>query len=401
MDSLPNELMQMILSYLSIKDAKSLSQTSKQMHTLNLSKIWKCPRFKKISINDFEKVLTKFPMEEIHTSDFDVNFEAKKTWEFFSRFKLLHIDHKDELPLCDLMKISFTGELVVHTRSLKIKDKNDFELFVDFVKSNNVTRLIIDHEYNWKIDFELQNQRPWTLDELKFISERIHISEVAAHCLDIGVDNFADFVDVFVSMGKFDLTMNSEMHVYNCRRHLFHIVDFELLIEKDIRLTYLNDLYLVRGFFDIGEFLPTLKRLKYMRELFVTKRVYVGSRCQWDLVELPIKSMTFDSFNIEFGRISNAINVLHNIKSLTYLEIPFHWTLYRMSVEEFALFKDLPVKKIEMGALDCLRLIKNRNELEKLREIMMQMKIEEITRIRGYKGFEIISHGPGGIYKSV
>ena len=47
--------------------------------------------------------------------------------------------------------------------------------------------------------------------------------------------------------------MNSDLLEYNHRRHLFQIDESELLIEKDIRLTYLNDLYLLRDFLDIGE----------------------------------------------------------------------------------------------------------------------------------------------------
>ena len=72
-------------------------------------------------MDDLRSIL-QYPMEEFHTCDFEVNFGARKKWKIFSRYKLLHIDHKDELPLCDLMKVFFTGELVVHTRSLKIKD---------------------------------------------------------------------------------------------------------------------------------------------------------------------------------------------------------------------------------------------------------------------------------------
>ena len=355
LNQLPNELVQMILSYLSIKDTKKMSQTSKRMHSLTLSKIWKCPRFRKEMSLDMFKSLLSLPIEEIHTCDFNVNFKAKKSWEIFSQFKLLHIDHKDELPLSDIMKISFTGEIVVHTRSLKIKDQSDFKLFVDFIKSNNATRLIVDHEYDWKVDFESQNQRPWTLDELKFVSERIHISEVAAYSLDIDENNFADFVDVFVTMGNFHLTMNSDLLEYNHRRHLFQIDELELLIEKDIRLTYLNDLYLLKDFLDISEFFSTFKKMKYLKELFITDRVHVGPHFIWDLVDLPIKSLTLNSFVIDGGRLPDILQAIHSIKSLTYLEVPCHWCLYHLTTKDFALFKDLPVKKIEMGAFDCLQ----------------------------------------------
>ena len=272
---------------------------------------------------------------------------------------------------------------------------------MDFVKSNSLKSLIVDHEYNWRVDFESQNQRPWTLDELKFISGRIHISEIAAHCLDTNEDNFADFVDVFATLGNFDLTMNSDLLEYNYRRHLFQVDELELLIEKDIRLTYLNDLYLLREFHDIGEFFSTFKKMKYLKELFITDRVYVGPSYLWDLIDLPIKSLTLNSFAIDGGRLPDTLQAIHSIKSLAYLEIPCHWCLYRMSVEDFALFKDLPVKKVEIRAFDCLRLRESKHELEKLRKIMLQMKIEEITQERGYKEFKIISHGPGGMYKSI
>ena len=81
---LPHELIEIFSSYLSIKDAKNLSQTSKRMHSLTLSKIWKRPKFKKaIPLDKFKMLSLKLPIEEIHTYDLDVNLKKRKPGKYF------------------------------------------------------------------------------------------------------------------------------------------------------------------------------------------------------------------------------------------------------------------------------------------------------------------------------
>ena len=178
-NSLPNELIEMCSSYLSIKDAKSFSLTSKRMHSLTLSKIWKCPRFeKKMPLDTFKILSLKLPIEELHTCDLDVNFKDKETWRIFSRLKRLHIDHYDELLMSDLLKVSFTGiNLHIHTKSLKLNNQKDFKQLLNFAKHCKVESLAVNHSYDWYLDKEDREQRPWSL-ELRLICKNFYISEI-------------------------------------------------------------------------------------------------------------------------------------------------------------------------------------------------------------------------------
>ena len=296
METLPNELMQMILSHVSIRDAKNFSQTSKRMHSLTLSKIWKCPRFKtKISLKELKRI-PKYPIEEIHTSDFDVDFNDKKSWEIFSRFKLLHVDHKDKLSLSDLIEVAFTGELVVHSKSLTIMEKNDFQDLLKFVCCNKVRSLIINHEFEWdSVGCDFEKHRPWSLVELKLVSENSYISEVSFNCLGIDSSNFDDFVELFAAMGNFNLSMDLELARDDDEEFMLKPRHLESLIAKDIRVTRLDDGYFDPFDFDV-DFLRIFCQLKYLEVLYL-ENIFINSSDIKLLINLPIEKIAVDFFD--------------------------------------------------------------------------------------------------------
>ena len=74
---------------------------------------------------------------------------------------------------------------------------------------------------------------------------------------------------------------------------------------------------------------------------------------------------------------------------------------YLLSPEDFAYFKNLPIKEIDLGALQLTK-----ENIIKFRQIMMQM---EITQIHCYEGnykdedFSVtVKHfGPGGMFRTI
>ena len=343
-------------------------------------------------------------MEEIHTSDFDVDFNDKKSWEIFLKFKLLHIDHKDELPLSDLMKISFMGELVVHTKSLSIMEESDFEHLLEFISCTKIRSLIINHEFKWfLVGYTSQkHHRPWSLDELKLVSENSNISEVSFDCLDIDSTDFDDFVNLFATMGKFNLSMDLETGRDDEEEFMLRPQHLELLIAKDIRVTRLSDGFLYP--FDVeADFLRIFCQLKYLEVLYL-ENIFIDSSDVKLLINLPIEKIAVDFFdNLLDDNIYEVVRVLSQINSLKYINFGVPCNDHKFSPEEFALFKDLPVKRVETGAL-VLKTGKEESNLIEFRKIMMQMKIEEINvNHRGRSKFKVkvISHGPGKMYKSI
>ena len=69
-DCLPHEILNRIISFIDIKGAKSLSQTSKQMHELALSRIWSKPSFAFFKNLEHLKKISKFPIKELRTGPF-------------------------------------------------------------------------------------------------------------------------------------------------------------------------------------------------------------------------------------------------------------------------------------------------------------------------------------------
>ena len=112
--------------------------------------------------------------------------------------------------------------------------------------------------------------------------------------------------------------------------------------------------------------------------------------------DVPIKRLCTEHFDIEDGKIIEVVKTLSKMRYLESFEIVCHWSLYEMSPEEFSLFQRLPVKTVSTYALD----LKTEGNLLKFRQIMMNMKIENIKMYSKEK-IPVISHGPGDIYKSI
>ena len=124
--------------------------------------------------------------------------------------------------MADLLKVSFTGiNLHIDTKSLILKNRRYFEQLLKFSKCNNVESFAINHSYEWSLDFKYQDQRPWSLDELKLISKHFPISEICVYSLHIDSANFADFKNLFSTMGKFYFLMDCYSTDLDSDRYLF------------------------------------------------------------------------------------------------------------------------------------------------------------------------------------
>ena len=91
---LPYELIEKIVSHLSVKDAKSLSLLSKSYLPVCQSKIWKAPRFKRRLLPTELKSLTDLPIREFHIMDlkFTNAFEITEVLQIMGNLKILHLD---------------------------------------------------------------------------------------------------------------------------------------------------------------------------------------------------------------------------------------------------------------------------------------------------------------------
>ena len=69
-DSLPDEIIELIISYLEITNAKNFALTSKKMADLATTRLWSKPFYWKTKDLDFLKKISKFPIREERSVSF-------------------------------------------------------------------------------------------------------------------------------------------------------------------------------------------------------------------------------------------------------------------------------------------------------------------------------------------
>eukprot|EP00111_Clytia_hemisphaerica_P013391 TCONS_00039328-protein len=145
-------------------------------------------------------------------------------------------------------------------------------------------------------------------------------------------------------------------------------------------------------------FVPILREMLWCLEEFHFTDCEHTDQTPMDLfTDFPVKYLSHSEFEIEDGKVFDTVETLTKFKSLERLDIDCHWSCYELTLDEFALFQHLPVYLVDFGSLKI-----NEDNIFEFRQIMLRMKIEKITqRNLGEMTINIVSHGPGGMYKTV
>ena len=119
------------------------------------------------------------------------------------------------------------------------------------------------------------------------------------------------------------------------------------------------------------------------------------------LTDLPFRVLHSWHFIIDEENIHETVTTLSKIKTLNELKLTTdRVTNYKMTPKDFELFKHLPVKEVDLRALDLTK-----DNLNEFRQIMQGMKIEYIEfNSEHYKDFEITikGFGPfGSLYSTI
>ena len=70
------------------------------------------------------------------------------------------------------------------------------------------------------------------------------------------------------------------------------------------------------------------------------------------MCQLGIKKVTTNHFALESENIKEVVNVLFSMKSLTCVTIDKNrWNEYKLTPNDLSLFKDLPVKQVDLSLL--------------------------------------------------
>ena len=197
-DLLPNELFKMIISYLDVQTAQNVSLTSKKMYWISQSRLWSKPRYHKPKNIDFLHTISKFPICELHTRDFDCDWV--EILYMVPQLKLLHIDTSSHYFKTGNCLRYLKVPVVLHTDSFRMEEIGQFERFLEIIDLNNVKEVLINHSQFYDKCFG-KGQRAFTFDEFKTLAAKVYISEIHVNCIRLlHEENVINFIKIVASI---------------------------------------------------------------------------------------------------------------------------------------------------------------------------------------------------------
>uniref|UniRef100_A0A7M5V837 F-box domain-containing protein n=1 Tax=Clytia hemisphaerica TaxID=252671 RepID=A0A7M5V837_9CNID len=394
---LPDEILEIIIAFSEKEDAKALSRTSKRMYNLTIERIWSKPRFYGKRNHSFLTKITKFPIKELHTNEF--NCLWSNICDIISGLDLLHIDNDDddetfEDRLDDICEIA-KPPIVLHTNALNMKYRDDFNLFLNEILGGacSIRKLIINHKFN----SDERRNCAWSPKQLEMVSEKVFIEEILSSSLSI-----TDFDELVKVLCKLKGTRVNISETFN-NQYILTVEDLDKLASNNIKVFKIDCVALEYGLSSDGltKFAPVLSKFQSLEE-FSIRHAYCQDPIPIQLfIGLPLITLSTTQIRWEAGKIAEIVKLLSEIKTLTHLDlIKSNHSDYKLSLADFELFKILPVVMfLELEALDLTK-----KNVPEFRNIMLEMKIEDIywSSTGEYSNFDISlkSHGPDD-YKTI
>uniref|UniRef100_A0A7M5TV43 F-box domain-containing protein n=1 Tax=Clytia hemisphaerica TaxID=252671 RepID=A0A7M5TV43_9CNID len=409
---LPNELLKMVISYLDKKDAKNFARVSKRMQKLTLDRLWSKPIYLRSKSLKFLKRISRFPIKELRAKDFRC-YQAQIV-EMVPSLKSLNVDMGYAfMPALNLTDLKFP--IVAHTRLMKICSIKDFNDLLKALETGFIKELIIDSRYFYTMRL--------TPKLLKSLVGKVYISEISVNALHFTDKNVERFCKIFSTMKKCrisfppvrfsqdndnyilddtDLESDHEYLVWKkFFAYKFTVKDIKTFARYNIKISFMSSSVLgYKDYYsDLLKFIPVLRQLKYLRCFELEEDACFNHSELERFSGLPITNMKTNVFELSRENVGDFVDAISKIKTLQHIHMV--WNYYKFTPEDFALFKNLPVKKINLTALDLTK-----QNVPKFRQIMNEMKIEKFISLLSKKkkwslGIRLRQFGPGGIYWSI
>ena len=316
------------------------------MHSYAGKRLWSKPRFSSRQDLDFVQKISHFPILELHTNDFKCSWLELLC--LVPQLKLLHIDTEKCYQNAETVQESHLRFLtrlpvavVVHTRAFKVVEYNDIFQLYQTMKSINVQSMVIDHQTHL-----------WSFELFRMFVDQFPISKISMNCFEMNEGNVVDYIKTISNIKDCEVILADPIDIGD-DSHRFEIKDVELMIKLDIKIT----------------------------------RVETG---------------LLNAYDDDIPKLFKFADLCRKMKHLK--EFNFHREdHFKLSVDQFALLKDLPVKTL---CLETLNLKKD--NIVQFRQIMSEMKIEWIEQFWFEKDWSqydfevsIQSFGPNGLYKTI
>uniref|UniRef100_A0A7M5X9I4 F-box domain-containing protein n=1 Tax=Clytia hemisphaerica TaxID=252671 RepID=A0A7M5X9I4_9CNID len=396
---IPVELKKMIISYLDTESTKNIALTSKELKQIAYEKLWSNPTFTHPEKDiDFLLKISHLPIRELNVKDFSCSWV--EIVGMVPDLNLLHIDtwNKHRAPLKTQLR-HLKVPVAVHTNAFKFKGDR-FDHFLEILETISVKELIIDH-YNSLDEI-------WTFQQFKLVADKFHIPSVSMSCFDITENNILDYINLLAKLKS--TTVKLDFGNYSLT-----IKELELMVEYDIQIIEIESFFLrtegehtsLLKFADVMRKMKYLKKFEFNFEDFDDENV-PPMELLTDLPFRHIKSFQFEIFGSE--DVVRMVETLSKIKSLHEPPIKKSYfsgfylyrnysSDYQYKPKDFSLLKSLPVKSVDLDALDL-----QRHNIKDFREMMNEMQILEIDDYYfDGKDFKLAveKFGPAGIYRTI
>eukprot|EP00111_Clytia_hemisphaerica_P006007 TCONS_00017371-protein len=361
-DVLPNEILKLIVSFLSKEDAKKVSLTSKKMYDLTLDRIWYKikPKYHlfgdKIGISEeirtvgFFKKLSHLPIREISIYYFP-KWSCKKVHKAFPLLKLLHFDRLESSTVLGFNTKYFSQfkmPMVIYTHMLEVSNQSHFDELLQVMKTCNVVKFVINHFCEYRDTYQIR----WSPVQLETIINAVPKITISLDCLALTRKNAKQFYK--------SISRNKNCKVYKRTakhyRYLFSARDIGLMARYDIKITKLYSGYLkipsVENDQSLQKFAEALTKLSHLKS-FEFHYEHLPTTIDY-FTNVPITSLSTHAFEISGkDKIEKVVQTLSKMKSLRRFSIGS--SDYKFLPEDLAMFKGLPVKYIYLAALDLTK----------------------------------------------
>ena len=283
--------------------------------------------------------------------------------------------------------------IVINTEMFEIFTQSDFDELVEVVRRCNVVKLFINHQQPFSLGKKILRFSP---NQLEMIIDEVPKIKIALDCLAFTEENIEEFCKIISKKKNCELYMHIQKLYY-----LFSIKDIELMAKYDIKLTELSSYYLkifsAEDDYSLQRLCEALAKMKHLKSFEFYFR-HVPTLID-HFIKLPITWLSTGYFDISGkDKIEKVVHTLSQIKSLRYLYID-HWN-YKLEPEDLAMFKELPVKSIDIVSLH----LTNEN-IPEFRRIISGMNVEGIHSLDSDEfeelNIDVETHGLGGMYINI
>ena len=369
LNSLPAEILDIIISYLNVEDAKEMSLTSKKMYSLTLSRIWSKPKFEDDKVYEiaFLQKISKFPILELHAKNFDCSW--LEIAALVPHLKLLHLDitrggkrfspKESRLPY---LKIPVT----IYTNTFTLIENEHFDDLLEIIDTAPVKEMVIDHRSLYL-----------PLERLKKLVGKVDVIQLSTNCVDLNSENVVDFVDIVTTFKNCKVTL--EDGDFLSPHHKFAVSELELMVKQNIKVTSIDTDSLRTGNVGLNflAFAEVIRKMKYLKELNVSDDNFAFDPPPVDYFKgLPIPVLATNDFKMDNEKLAQIANTLSEMKSLSRLIIVcsiYQEAFSKLSPEELALFRNLPVTDLDLLALDL-----KKDNIEEFSEVIKGMRVGNI-----------------------